>query len=227
MGQGYIGAAALHHLEGYHVQSLELGSLMSDSTRTVEAAIVQLFTEAKRHQPSVLYIPSLVGWCAAVNETTRSTVRAMLETLLPTDPILLLAVVDGSFSDLPKDVKAWFGASKDNRVALISPSSYQRAAFFDPLIKDVQRPPNQFADGMKRRKRILEVLPIAPPLEPRKPTPAELAAQQEADGRIIVGLKYRLGLIHTELKRKYKRFSKRATVSSPCLGFRAARSSFF
>lgn len=33
MGQGYIGAAALHHLEGYHVQSLELGTLMSDSTR--------------------------------------------------------------------------------------------------------------------------------------------------------------------------------------------------
>lgn len=33
MGQGYIGAAALHHLEGYHVQSLELGTLLSDSTR--------------------------------------------------------------------------------------------------------------------------------------------------------------------------------------------------
>jgi hypothetical protein len=33
MGQGYIGAATLHHLEGYHVQSLELGTLMSDSTR--------------------------------------------------------------------------------------------------------------------------------------------------------------------------------------------------
>jgi len=33
MGQAYIGAAALHHLEGYHVQSLELGTLMSDSTR--------------------------------------------------------------------------------------------------------------------------------------------------------------------------------------------------
>ena len=33
MGQGYLGAAALHFLEGYHVQSLELGTLMSDSTR--------------------------------------------------------------------------------------------------------------------------------------------------------------------------------------------------
>ena len=33
MGQAYIGAAALNHLEGYHVLSLELGTLMSDSTR--------------------------------------------------------------------------------------------------------------------------------------------------------------------------------------------------
>jgi hypothetical protein len=33
MGQGYVGPAVLHHLEGFHVQSLELGSLMSDSTR--------------------------------------------------------------------------------------------------------------------------------------------------------------------------------------------------
>lgn len=33
MGQEFLGAAALHFLEGFHVQSLELGTLMSDSTR--------------------------------------------------------------------------------------------------------------------------------------------------------------------------------------------------
>jgi ATPase family AAA domain-containing protein 2 len=33
MGQNYIGMAALHHLEGYHVQNLDLGTLLSDSTR--------------------------------------------------------------------------------------------------------------------------------------------------------------------------------------------------
>ncbi len=33
MGQTYIGAAMLHHLEGYHVQSLELGTLLGDATR--------------------------------------------------------------------------------------------------------------------------------------------------------------------------------------------------
>ncbi|KAF9236589.1 hypothetical protein BU15DRAFT_76796 [Melanogaster broomeanus] len=33
MGQGYIGAAALHYLEDYHLQNLDLGMLMGDSTR--------------------------------------------------------------------------------------------------------------------------------------------------------------------------------------------------
>lgn len=33
MGQSYVAAAILHHLEGYHVQSLDLGNLLSDSTR--------------------------------------------------------------------------------------------------------------------------------------------------------------------------------------------------
>lgn len=37
MGQAYVGAAALHHLEGVHVQSLDLGTLMSDSTRVSSA----------------------------------------------------------------------------------------------------------------------------------------------------------------------------------------------
>ncbi|KAF9029830.1 AAA-domain-containing protein [Hymenopellis radicata] len=211
MGQTYIGAAMLHHLEGYHVQSLELGTLLGDSTRTVEAAIVQLFVEAKRHQPSIIYIPSLIGWCATVSETARSTVKAMLDTLAPTDPILLLAIIDGQFKDLPRDVRSWFGPSKDNRVELAAPTDELRERFFEGLIKDIRRPPNQFTDGIKRRKRVLEVLPIAPPLEPRKPTPAELAAQAQNDQRIITLLKFRLGPILTELKRKNKRFTKRAT----------------
>ncbi|KAJ3781865.1 ATPase with bromodomain-containing protein [Lentinula aff. detonsa] len=214
MGQSYIGAALLHHLEGYHVQSLELGTLLGDSARTTEAALVQLFVEAKRHSPSVIYIPSLVGWCAAISETARATVRAMLDTLAPTDSILLLAIIDGKFSSLPRDVRAWFGPTviKDNSVELLAPSADQRLAFFEPLVEDIKRPPNKFADGMgaKRKKRVLEVLPIAPPLEPRKPTERELAVQEENDQRTITILKYRLGPIVGELKRKFKRFTKRA-----------------
>ncbi|EJD00736.1 AAA-domain-containing protein [Fomitiporia mediterranea MF3/22] len=210
MGQSYVGAAALHHLEGFHIQSLDLGSLMGDSTRTVEAGIVQLFVEAKRHQPSVIYIPSLKGWCAAVSETARTTVKAMLDTLSANDPILLLAVVDGSFLSLPRDVRAWFGMNKENRIVFTYPDPEKRRKFFDELLDDIRRPPTQFPDGVKRKKRVLEELPIAPPLEPRQPTAAELALQEENDQRILTLLKFRLGPILAELKRKHKRFTKPA-----------------
>ncbi|KAF9648633.1 AAA-domain-containing protein [Thelephora ganbajun] len=210
MGQTFVAAAILHHLEGYHVQTLDLGSLLGDSARTVEAGIVQLFVEAKRHQPSVIHIPSLVGWCTTVSETSRSTVRAMLDTLSPSDPILLLAVVDGPFKSLPRDVRAWFGPTKDNRVEIMKPSIEQRDEFFASVLADARRPPNQFPDGTKRRRRVLEELPIAPPVEPRQPTEAELAVQEENDRRVITLLKWRLGPILTELKRKFKRFTKRA-----------------
>ena len=137
----------------------------------------------------------------------------MLDTLLPTDPILLLAVIDGSFSALPGDVKLWFGPTKDNHIILDSPAADQREAFFKCLLDDVQRPPNRFSDGVKRRKRVLEELPIAPSLESKKPTKAELALQEENDQKVVTFLKYRLGPILTELRRKFKRFTKRATVS--------------
>ncbi|KAI0092884.1 hypothetical protein BDY19DRAFT_926936 [Irpex rosettiformis] len=210
MGQAYVAAAALHHLEGYHVQTLDIANLMSDSTRTPEAAIVQLFVEAKRHQPSVVYIPSLSAWCAAVSETSRTTLRTMLDGLAPTDPVLLLATVDGSFTSLPRDVRSWFGPTRENRVVLSKPTLDQRDRFFEPLIKDVLRPPNQFPDGIPRKKRVLEELPLAPPIQPRAPTAAELAMQQESDMRTMTFLRYRLGPILTELKRKFKRFTKRA-----------------
>lgn len=198
---------------GYACCNLLRHPYLTVCLQTPEAAIVQLFVEAKRHQPSVLYIPSLVGWCAAVTETARTTVRAMLDSLSTTDPVLLLAVVDGPFSQLPKDVRQWFGPTRENRVALTAPTTSQREAFFEGLLNDVRRPPSQFPDGVKRKKRVLEKLDVAPPLEPRQPTAAELAVQEESDQRVITLLKYRLGPILSELKRKFKRFTKRAMVS--------------
>ena len=33
MGQAYVGAAILHHLEGFHIQTLDMGNIMGDSMR--------------------------------------------------------------------------------------------------------------------------------------------------------------------------------------------------
>lgn len=151
----------------------------------------------------------------------------MLDSLAPTDPILLLAVVDGPFSSLPRDVRAWFGITRENRVAFTTSTADQRSEFFKELVSNIRRPPNLFPDGMKRKKRVLEELPIAPPLEPKQPTAAELALQEENDQRVITLLKYRLGPILTELKRKFKRFTKRAAVSSGCIyGFPITHKTF-
>lgn len=122
MGQSYVGAAILHHLEGFHVQALDLATLVSDSGRSMEAACVQLFVEAKRHKPSILFIPSLLTWCQTVNDTVRSTIKGLLEGLDPSDPILLLAVVDGPLSELPPDVRSWFGFGKGNRIIMSPPT---------------------------------------------------------------------------------------------------------
>jgi len=36
MGQTFVAAAVLHHLEGYHVQTLDLGTLLGDSARVCD-----------------------------------------------------------------------------------------------------------------------------------------------------------------------------------------------
>jgi len=208
MGQRLVGAAALHHLEGFHIQSFDLSTLTGDSARTVEAAIVQLFVEAKRHTPSIIYIPSLAAWCSALPETARTLVADSLESLDPTEPILLLAVHSGTFKGLPRDVRKWFGKLDINRVAISAPDEAKRAAFFQSIIAYVQKPPNHFPDAVKRRRRILEVLPIAPPLPPRELTAAEKAEQQRQDNLLLNRLKNHLNNIYQVLVRKEKSFTK-------------------
>ncbi|GAA5838303.1 hypothetical protein JCM9279_003193 [Rhodotorula babjevae] len=208
MGQSYIGAAVLQHLEGFHVQTLDLATLVSDSSRTMEASCVQLFVEAKRHKPSILFIPSLVSWCASVGDTVRATIKGLLDGLDPNDPILLLAVVDGHFSDVPPDVRSWFGFVKGNRVVMGKPGATQREEFFAEVFTALHRRPTEYPDGMPRRKRVLEKLPIAPPPPPREPTAAEIAQQQQNDLRLLEYLKWKLGPVLSELKKRYKRFQR-------------------
>lgn len=208
MGQSFVGAALLHHLEGYHVQSLDIGALMGDSARTPEAAVVQLFVEAKRHKPSVIFIPGLIHWAHSVSETVRATTKALLDELSPSDPILLLAIAEGPLSDLPHDVSKWFGYLRDNKVEAKLPDESQRQSFFAELLQYITRPPTEFPDALPRRKRVLEELPKAPPRPPREPTAAELQQQAADDSRTLEHLKYRLGPVLTDLRKKFKKFTR-------------------
>lgn len=208
MGQAYVGSALLHHLEGYHVQSLDIGALMGDSARTPEAALVQLFVEAKRHRPSVIYIPGLVHWAQSVSETVKSTTKALLDELSPSDPVLLLAVAEGPLRELPPDVARWFGYLRDNKVSATAPDTSSRSQYFDELLATASKPPVQLPDAVPRRRRVLEELPKAPPRPPRLPTQAELQQQAADDQRTLEHLKYRLGPVLNDLRKKFKKFTR-------------------
>lgn len=208
MGQSFVGVALLHHLEGYHVQSLDIGALMGDSARTPEAAIVQLFVEAKRHKPSVIFIPGLVHWARSVSETVRATTKALLDELAPSDPVLLLAVAEEPLNQLPADVLKWFGYLRDNKIEVTPASEQSRSAFFEDILQNVVKPPTEFPDALPRRKRVLEELPKAPPRPPRQATQAELQLQAAEDQRTLEHLKYRLGPVLSDLRKKFKKFTR-------------------
>lgn len=85
MGQSYLSAAILHHLEGIHVQNFDLGTLMGDG-RPMEQVIVSLFTEVKRHKPSVIYIPAIDSWWMSLSDQAHATFLTMLRSIPATDP---------------------------------------------------------------------------------------------------------------------------------------------
>ncbi|KAK9238144.1 P-loop containing nucleoside triphosphate hydrolase protein [Lipomyces kononenkoae] len=208
MGQEYIGAAIMQYLEGYHVQTFDLATLLSDSARTVEAAIVQLFVEVKRHTPSVIYIPNIDSWHKTLSPSAWTTFQGLLRGISPVEQILLLGVVEREFEYLDYEVKALFGFSRANRIEIRRPSYDDRYKFFQELVNHIANAPTEYPDRSSRRKRILEVLPKAPPPTPKAISKAELKAQEDKDKRLKNYLKIKLSGLMDLLKVRYKRFRK-------------------
>ncbi|EEH33623.1 suppressor protein of bem1/bed5 double mutants [Paracoccidioides lutzii Pb01] len=209
MGQQYIAAALLNHFEGLHVQAFDLPTLISDSTRSPEASLVQLFTEVKRYKPSVIYIPNVQSWYDTVGPTVISTFLGLLRSLPPTDPVLLLGVHENEGDNTDSAMmRNLFGFSKKNRFDLHPPESRWRHQFFGTLMKYIKSAPPDFPDPENRKKRKLEQLEKAPPAPPRRPPPLtreELKAQKKQDRHTLNILKIKIQPIMDQIK-KYKKF---------------------
>ena len=121
MGQQYLARALLNHLEGLHVQAFDLATLLSDSTRSSEAAIIQLFAEVRRHKPSVIYIPNVDIWYQNIGETVRSTFCELLQALAPTDPVLILAYMSCDDETSADMMRSLFSFKRNSRYHLRHP----------------------------------------------------------------------------------------------------------
>jgi SpoVK/Ycf46/Vps4 family AAA+-type ATPase len=210
MGQQYLAKALLQHFEGLHVQSFDMPTLISDSTRSPEATVVQMFTEVKRHKPSVIYIPNVDIWYRTVGETVISTFNGLLRTLAPTDPILVLGILEGDPEDAdPEMIRKLFGYSKKNQFELQIPGNAARKEFFTPIAGYLNASPQEFPNPADRKKRVFEELPVVPPEAPKQPPPLtkeEEKALKKRDRIALNVLKTRIQPIMDQIKRTYKKF---------------------
>ena len=97
--------------------------LIRNQLQSPEAAVVQLFSEVRKHKPSVIYIPNVDSWYDTVGSTVVSTFTGLLRALPPTDPVLLLGVVESEPRHLNRNMlRDLFGFSKKNQFELARPS---------------------------------------------------------------------------------------------------------
>ncbi|KAK5135078.1 hypothetical protein LTR08_005603 [Meristemomyces frigidus] len=211
MGQQYLGAALLSKFEGLHVQSFDMATLMKDSTRSPEAAIVQLFEEVKRHKPSVIYLPNVDIWYQTLSDSAVRTFTGLLRSLPPTDPVLVLGIMDRE-PDKDDDIDNkmlhdLFGYSQKNQYSLDRPDPLAREEYFNGVIDLIRKAPSEFPEPANRKKRKLAELPVAQVLEgPKGPTKAEDKAQKRKDRLTLNWLKIWIQRVMDHIKLKYKKF---------------------
>ena len=209
MGQQYLAAALLNHFEGLHVQAFDLSTLLSDSSRSPEATVIQLFTEVRRHKPSVIYIPNVDIWYRTVGDQVISTFTGLLKALAPTDPVLVLGVLENDEEDTdPMMIKKLFGYSHKNQYIVKRPQEVDRYEYFKPIAEYLNTSPADFPEPSNRKKRRIETLMPVPPEPPKaiEQSKVELKAQKKRDRQLLNVLKLRIQPIMNEIKRAHKRF---------------------
>lgn len=86
--------------------------------------IVSLFTEVRRHKPSVIYIPDVEGWYTALGGAALTALTTMLKTIPPTDPILVLGTAEHESNQIERSIlKNLFGYSRKNQIEIARPNA--------------------------------------------------------------------------------------------------------
>nr|XP_046154722.1 ATPase family AAA domain-containing protein 2B isoform X2 [Oncorhynchus gorbuscha] len=179
-GQGsHLAPAVLHHLDKLSVHRLDLPTLYSVSAKTPEESCAQVFCEARRSVPSVVFMPHICDWWDSVSDTVKNTFLSLLQDVPSFTPLLILATTETCYTQLPQEVQLMFQRTYGEVVSLSPPGEEDRRRFFtDLLLVQAARA------SLPRKHTALqcEVLPVAETLDARVLSPEEqrrLADQEE------------------------------------------------
>uniref|UniRef100_A0AAQ5X4Z8 ATPase family AAA domain-containing protein 2 n=1 Tax=Amphiprion ocellaris TaxID=80972 RepID=A0AAQ5X4Z8_AMPOC len=163
----HLAPALLHHLDKLPVHRLDLPTLYSVSAKTPEESCAQVFREARRSMPSVVYMPHISEWWDTVSDTVKSTFLTLLQDVPSFSPVLILATAETYYSKLSDEVRSIFQRTYGEVVSLSPPGEEEKRNFFsDLLLVQAARPPP--------RLRNTEVLPVA-----EAPGPRVLSAEEQ------------------------------------------------
>uniref|UniRef100_A0A8C0F5G6 ATPase family AAA domain-containing protein 2 n=1 Tax=Bubo bubo TaxID=30461 RepID=A0A8C0F5G6_BUBBB len=175
----HLAPALLHTLEKFSVHRLDLPALYSVSAKTPEESCAQIFREARRTVPSIVYMPHIGDWWEAVSETVRATFLTLLQDIPSFSPIFLLSTSESMYSELPEEVKCIFRIQYEEVFYIQRPSEEDRLRFFKGLILDeaAMPPPRRKQAAL----RALEVLPLALPCPARELSEAEKQRMEDQE----------------------------------------------
>uniref|UniRef100_A0A673ZKG1 ATPase family AAA domain-containing protein 2 n=1 Tax=Salmo trutta TaxID=8032 RepID=A0A673ZKG1_SALTR len=176
----HLAPAVLHHLDKLSVHLLDLPTLYSVSAKTPEESCAQVFREACRSVPSVVFMPHICDWWDSVSDTVKNTFFSLLQDVPSFTPLLILATTETCYTQLPQEVKLMFQTTYGEVVSLSSPGEEDRRRFFMDLllVQAARAPPHRRHKAL----RCEEVLPVAEVPGPRVLSPEEqlrLADQEE------------------------------------------------
>ncbi|XP_065751300.1 ATPase family AAA domain-containing protein 2 [Phocoena phocoena] len=179
-GQGsHLAPAVIHALEKFAVYTLDIPVLFGVSATSPEETCAQMIHEAKKTAPSILYIPHIHLWWEIVGPTLKATFTTLLQNIPSFAPVLLLATSDKPYSTLPEEVQELFIHDYGEIFNVQLPNKEERTQFFEDLIlKQAAKPP---ISKKKAVLQALEVLPVAPPPEPKPLTAEEVKRLEEQE----------------------------------------------
>ncbi|XP_069024768.1 ATPase family AAA domain-containing protein 2-like isoform X1 [Embiotoca jacksoni] len=206
----HLAPAILHSLERFTVHSLDSAVLFGASCTSPEEACAQLFLEARRTSPSILYVPHVHQWWDAAGSALRASFLSLLGSIPSFSPILLLATCDVPHQALDPEIQSLFREEYGEIHAIRAATKQERLVFFQDLIL------NQAAEAPPpvRRPRAVEVLPVAPPPPLRQPSERErlLLERREEDALRELRLFLRDVTERLSLDRRFRAFCRPVDV---------------
>lgn len=208
----HLAPAILHALERFTVHSLDSAVLFGVSSTSPEEACAQVFCEAKRTSPSILYIPHIQQWWDTAGSALRASFLSLLGSIPSFSPILLLATCSLPHQQLDPEIQSLFREEYGEIYTMTVPTRQERTEFFEDLIlNQAAEPPPSRNKGMTQNMEILPVAPL-PPL--RQMSEQERLRVEEQEEDVLRELRLFLRNLTERLMvdRRFKAFTKPVDV---------------